>query len=113
MSLDTLLEVFPEGKKQTLEARDLIVYGYMQKYLLSFTLYTRDQIYDQIKHTGIDDELKGRGFPKLTKMGSRTCGTNLISTLNNLWWNNRVRKYAKGIYAQSGRPYGIAWELME
>ena len=104
-------EVFPEGKKQSLEARDLIVYKYMQRHLLPFTPYTRDQIFDTIKHTGIDEELKGRGFPKLTRMGSRTCGTNLISTLNNLWWNGLVRKYARGFYELSGHAYGVEWEL--
>lgn len=100
-------EHFPEGKHQSLEARDLLVLKFMVKTTDPDMLYTRDELFDLVKAAGVDEALKSQGFPGLIRYGGRH--TILTAVLNNLWWNGRITKFIEGIYVRSGRPYGVKW----
>lgn len=102
-----LEEYFPQGKAQGQESRDLVVYEYMKRFLRVELLYDRDEIYDLLVANGIQQALTISGFPKLIRYGGS--GTALTSVMNNLWWAQKARKFAKGIYIRSGRPYGVKW----
>lgn len=103
-----LEEYFPQGKAQGQESRDLVVYEYMKRLLRVELLYDRDEIYDLLVANGVQQALTRRGFPQLIRYGGRK-QTTLTMVMNNLWWSQKARKFAKGIYVRSGRPYGVKW----
>jgi hypothetical protein len=100
----------PVDEQETLDRRSQVAFSRMILLLEAGLLYTQSEIYSALKKDLEFRKWLGRsGYPKLN-MVDRSC-TGLQVILHNLWRNGYIRKFATGIFAMSGRPTGVAWEI--
>ena len=108
---ENLFEVFPEDyyefipeKGWVLLRSAVVMLEKLRQFLPRGRLYTEDEM-QQALYRG-DYKLPNTGRLKnIPERGS------WAANINNLWRCGRVRKYAKGYYVQSGRPYGIQYDI--
>ena len=107
-----LEEFFPGGHHQNLEQRDLIVWEVIKQKLDENTTYSASEVFSLLKACGVDRVLNSSGYGGLIRFGGSPRGqTVLASVLNNLWWNGYLKKFGKGEYIRSGRPFGVRWVI--
>jgi hypothetical protein len=89
--------------------RSLIFYDHIGSFVQAEMLYTSDELLTLSWQVGLNRYLQEAGFKKINRGNAERTSTPILQVLKNLWANGYVRKFCKGDYVRSGRPYGVRW----
>lgn len=103
-------EVFPDGQWLILERHDIVIENFLKRLMGPNKMYSLRDIYRLLVDGGLNLELERRGFGKACVFGAAH-QVSIKRSVANLWRRGTLRKFAKGVYIRSGRPYGIMWML--
>lgn len=107
--IENLYEIFPEKIIDVSDMGILIVYEYLKRFIPQGVPLRPKTILFKIKNTGIDKDLVKIGHKPLSLRTK--CSSCLFNALHTLWKGGYLRKFVKGIYQRTGRPYGVHYML--